>query len=137
MIFYFMLFHNGNVFNSCYFKLSIDTLPYFMRERNLNIKTFWYLVHVISWNKNTLKKSGKLTHVESFVVRYLQMIVMERKKYRHESSIYFTRWRNIMPGCWSWREGARGTGSTCFELGWKAPFSIIYLRLLNKSILKL
>ena len=50
---------------------------------------------------------------ESFVVGFLQVKVIQKKKYKYDSSIYFTRKINIIQGRRS--RGARGTGSPVFK----------------------
>ena len=47
IILHFMLFHNGNIPDSCYL-IHWELRPsYFMKKSKLNIKTFRYLVHVV------------------------------------------------------------------------------------------
>ena len=108
------------IFISYYFTMEtssthvISSLPWvntflFHKKRNLNMKTFWYWVHVISWNKKTLKKTGKSTHVWVIWSK-----IFANKIYGKEDS---------------------DAGPPCCELGWKAPLSVIFLCLLNESIL--
>ena len=40
------------------------------------LKPFWYKVHVVSWNKKISKKTDKLAHVESVVVKCLKIKMM-------------------------------------------------------------
>ena len=53
----------------------------------LNIKTFWYLVHIISWNKKTSEKTDKLTHAWVICSKFLQ-ITLNKKSSSNIGSPY-------------------------------------------------
>ena len=81
-------------------------------------------------------KTDKLEYIESFVVRFLQIKVMWRKKYRHDKTIYFTSRRKIMQGRWN-RERAQDTGPPILNWNKKHSFLFFPVFLINdKSILK-
>ena len=82
--------------------------------------------------KETFKENRKTTICcELFLqITHLQIKAMWRKKYRNNSTIYFTRRRNIMQGHWSLR------GRThLFYIKMKSAL-FYFVSLFNKNILK-
>ena len=93
---------------------------YLMKKRKLNIKTFWYLVHVISWNMKASKKTDKLKHGWAICSEILEIKLMWRKKCKHDSIIYFTKRRNIMKGSQS--QGENNAQALLFWIRMKSSF---------------
>ena len=90
-----------------------------MKKRKLNIKTFWYLVHIISWNMKASKKTDKLKHGWAICSEILEIKLMWRKKCKHDSIIYFTK-RNIMKGSQS--QGENNAQALLFWIRMKSSF---------------